>query len=459
MLPNVTFYPNHFTLHIMKSKVLILIILIFYTFPVYAVEDKNAEECSVKPTEIIELPEPDFKAPIIMQSFYKLAGIKDIVGTDFAHAAKDNPSESYVVLGNFTKSDDSKLTYPFLTNMDQKGRVIWDVHENSQYPLVAVKLLKNKFGYVVLGNIHHPTKGRGFYLAQYSKIGKRIRQTPFYIPGYNAFAKSLTDTYDGKGYLVAIDRISRVGKKEATVYRVDADGFSPWDKKYPMEKSSIFENIQLTPYRDYIITGAAEQEDGRYAAWLLNLEEVNNSGWQKTYLRGVYASLHQAIPLKNGSYLVVGETQSFFGDKKSAWVMNVGANSVPIWQKFFTGEYDYNIKDIHVDQNNLISVLMDAQPFYKKGKRDDVKRKGHIRLLTLSPRGDVLYKDSFEGADNAYAIKLLRGEGTEHVILGMRQYLPPIDMLEKMSPINEGWLFFVPSFSDYVDPCTVKEKS
>ncbi len=457
-----TFIANQSTLQDMKSKVLISLILIFSPLIALAQGKANTQTCDITPMKIIELGEPDFKAPIIMESSYKLSGIKNILDADFAHNTIQNQEfQNYVLLGNYSKEGDPSKTYPFLTVINQKGQVIWDALENSQFQLEAIQLLKNKYGYVVLGNIRHPTKGRGFYLAQYSKLGKRLRQTPFYTAGFNSFAKSMTYTGDGKGYLVAIDRVSKDGKKIATVYRVDAEGFSPWDKKYPMKGSSVFENIQLLRDKGYIVTGSVEQEDGRMAGWLFNMTELGIAGWQKTYVRGVNASLHQAVALKNGSYLLAGYTQSFFGDKKTAWVMNVGENSVPLWQRFYTGNYDYNIKDLKVDSNNLITILMDAQPLSKKEKEDNIKRKGHLVLLTLSPRGDVLYEDSFEGGDNSFATSLFKGKDTEHIIMGMKQYLPPPDMMEQsdVQPINEGWLLFSPSFSDYVDSCAQEKSS
>lgn len=446
----------------MNPKALIILIILFYTslnisFS-WAQESKSNDKCEITKTEIITLEEPEYKSPIIMQSLYKLEGIKNITDFDFAYKKEKSTTQNFIVLGNFSKSDNSKLTYPFLTSFNHKGEVIWDVHENNKNGMEAVKLLKNKFGYVVLGNITHPTKGRGFYVAQYDVNGKRLRQTPFYIAGYNAYAKSIDFTRDGKGYLVSVDRVSRNDKREATVYRVDVGGFSPWDKKFALEGDTVFENIQMLKEKGHIVTGSVEQEDGRMAAWLFNLREQEGSGWQKTYLRGVNAYLHQAIALKKGGFLVAGYMQSSYGDKKTAWVMEVGKNAAPVWQRFYTGNYDYNIKDMHIDQNGLITILLDAQPFVKKGVEDTVKRKGHIRLLTLSPRGDILYKDSFSGGDNAFATRMLRGESTEHIIMGMKQYLPPKDMFD-MPPINEGWLFFVPSFADYVDPCVAARKS
>jgi hypothetical protein len=439
----------------MNAKALILIILLFCTplYGAFATSKRNVpvDKCELTETKIVELGEPEFKTPIIMQSLYKLEGIKNIVDFDFSHK-KEGTKQNFIVLGNFSQSDNPNQKYPFLTNMGQNGEIIWDVHENNQNKLEAIKLLKNKFGYVVLGNIVHPRKGRGFYLTQYDKNGKRLKHAPFYIPGYNAFAKNLSFTRDGKGYLVSIDRVSNEDKHEATIYRINIDGFSPWDRRYALEGDTVFENIQRLSNGTHLLTGSVEQEDGRVAAWLFNMREKGGASWQKTYLRGLNASLHQAIELKNGSFLLAGYTQSFYGDKKSAWIMKVGANTVPSWQRFYTGPYDFNIKDMHIDDNNLISVLLDAQPFLKKGESEAVKRKGHLRLLTLSPRGDLLYKDSFEGGDNAFATRLLKGESTEHIVMAMKQYLPPKEM-EGVPPINEGWLFFVPSFADYVDPC------
>jgi len=138
--------------------------------------------------------------------------------------------------------------------------------------------------------------------------------------------------------------------------------------------------------------------------------------------------------------------------------MKVSPKAGPVWQRFYTGNYDYNIKDLHVDSNNLITVLIDAQPFMKESEKPKANEKGHLRLLTLSPRGEVLYKDSFKGGDNAFATKLLRGDNTEHVIMAMKQYKPPEEMKD-MDPINEGWLIFSPSFVDYRDPCLPPEET
>lgn len=450
----------------MNSKALIFLITMFCTAqfvpPSVAQTTLDVDQCTIEKTKIVTLDEPAFKSPIIMQSSYKLAGIQNIVDFEVAYNLKSEDKSNYIVLGNFSKSqggaESASRTYPFLTKLNHKGEVIWDVHENHKNDLEAVALLKNKFGYVVLGNIADRAKGRGFYLTQYDAKGKKLRQMPFYIEGANAYAKSFDFTHDGKGYLISIDRVSPKNKRDATVYRVNIDGFSPWDKKYALDEDTIFENIHRLSTGGHIVTGSIKKQDGRVAAWLFNLREKGSAGWQKSYLRGLNASLHHAIELKNGGFLVAGHTQSFYGDKKSAWVMQVDRNAAPIWQRFYTGDYDFHIKDIRVDENNLTSILMDAQPFYKKGVKPTVQLKGHLRLLTLSPRGDMLYHDSFQGGDNAYATKLLTSETSEHTIMAMKQYFPPKG-IEDRNPINEGWLFFAPSFADYVDPCAPPKES
>lgn len=417
---------------------------------------QEEDQCHIKPTDIVTLEAPDFKSPVITEFSYKLAGIQNVIDADFAHAAKNKTNQNYILLGNYKNSDN--IEFPFLAQLDQKGKVIWHVHETGKYPYQAVDLLKNKYGYVVLGNVNKPGAGRGFYVTQYDRNGKRLRQTPFFTAGDNSYAKAIDFTRDKKGYLVAIDRVDKNDKKSATIFRVNLDGFSPWDKKYALDQDTIFENIQRLQkgsQTGHIITGSIEKADGRYAGWLFNLKNEGSAGWQKEYIRGVNASLHQSIQLSDEGYLLAGQTQSFFGDKKSAWVMKVDRNGKPVWQRFYTGSYDYNIRDMSLGKNGLISVLMAAQPF--EGKEN---KKSHLRLLMLSPRGNLLYNDSFKGADKSFVSKLLKGSSGEHVFIGMKQYVPPKDIQEAqgIKPINEGWILFAPAFENYTDRCVLTKE-
>ncbi len=439
----------------MNAKALFLTFLVFSLSPLMgqaqAQTNEGADQCEITPTQIITLEDPEFKTPIIAEASYKLAGIDNVIDADFGHVRQNSKEKSYVLLGNYKNT--ASQSFPFLAHLTHKGQIIWHVHEKSQYPHQAVDLLKNKYGYLVLGNIEQPGKGRGFYVAQYDRNGKRLRRTPFFTPGYNSFAKSIDFTRDKKGYLVAVDRIDSKGKKSATAYQVNIDGFSPWDKKYALDHDTIFENILRLPQtleRGHIVTGSIEKEDGRYAGWLFNLREDGKAGWQKEYVRGVNASLNHTIALDDGGYLVAGHTQSFFGDKRSAWIMKVRANAAPLWQRFYTGNHDYHVRGLRRDENGLISILMEGRAI--KNKKQS---KAHLRLLTLSPRGDVLYKDSFKGADKLFANQFLKGPSGEHVIIGMKQFIPPANIEEarNIAPINEGWILFSPAFENYTDPC------
>lgn len=452
------------TLHcqMMKTRAVFHISLMFVALltPVTA----KAQECGVNQAEIVTLREAIFREPVIWDTEYgEDSGLEQIVDLVSAHKEDEVDDETFIVIGHYTNDGNDTVLKPFVANLDKRGDLIWENRGKSSIMKTPVKIIKTNSGYAVLGNLQDPKSGNGFYISHFNKAGKRTQYHPHFWKNKNIKASGFALTKDKRGFVVAAERVVTRGggPQEAMMYRINMDGSEAWHRIYNPGVKTLFRDITLLPNDRYALTGEIEQEDGRTAGWLLTMGEDGKMGWQKQYPRGSGSSIYKIIALEDGSMLVIGDVAPFGGKTTSAWIMKVHPNGAMIWQRHFTGEYRFNTKDILLEEDGRILILLDVFPVKESKKSIGRTKRGHTRILTLSTRGELLNMESFTAGAHAHAVSMVFGENFERVVAGTVQAAKPKkeegEEEKEKKDINlslfNGWLFATPSLDVYVDPC------
>ena len=439
----------------MKNKAVLYFFLIFLAllFPVAAA----AQQCDTVSEAIITLREPVYRTPTVWNATYGEEGLDQIVDVVLAHEQEDSDEimEAIVIAGNFTRDEKDQTLKSFIAQLDNRGKVVWQTRNESARMRTVERILRLKNGYAVLEDVKDPKKGHGFYISGYSKTGKRIGQYPVFVSGSHLNAKGFVETKDKQGFLVAAELVSKKDKekREAVLYRINKSGALIWKRKYNPGLKTMFQNIQKLSAGHYMLSGEIEQENGRMAAWLMAVDEGGTIGWQRQYPRGSYSGLHAVRLLQDQSMIVAGVVRPLTGKKKSGWVMKLDRSGTPLWQRYYTGEYGYEAKNILAEKDGRFSVLLDAYP--QAGAKKSIRSRGHARLLTISPRGYLLGVESHTDSQHAHGVQLIRGHNKERLVVGTAQGMIPDNLNPEAAPtfVFDGWLFAATMLEPYRDPC------
>jgi hypothetical protein len=191
-------------------------------------------------------------------------------------------------------------------------------------------------------------------------------------------------------------------------------------------------------------------EDNRMGAWLIRVDDNGAIMWQRTYARGNRSAFLSAASTDDG-ILLSGEIKPIGSARTSGWVMKVDLSGRVIWQRYYAGAYNYAARDLVVYDDGRASVLVDATP-------NTLLDRGHLRLMTFSPRGYLMNVEEFSEGQGAHAFRLVKGPKGERVMSGYAQmsYAEVPSVTEIPVSTFNAWLVAAPSLDPYEDPCLPK---
>lgn len=422
----------------------------------------QAQSCDKKVEKIITLKDPRYNGRRIWGITYGLEGVEQINDILVAHNDGDTFAENtYVIAGDYTASQDSPTMRPFIAHVNRKGEVLWEQRSDGKLEKTAVKLIKVKEGYAVLGNIRNSKNWRGFYIERFSKSGKLLSRIPVYGDDTHVDAKSFVETADKKGFIVAAMHTFNREKPstEAALYRIDNDGALAWRRRYDGGLNRQFNNIQLMPNGFYAVTGSVEnKKTDKTFGMLLMTDESGEKGWQQQYQRGDATNIKKVVTLSDNTMILIGGTVPAGSEKESALVMKVNQSGSMLWRRYFIGDYRNVVRDIIPVIYDRLLLLVDAYP---EGSSDFLNpEKGHVRVVTLSTRGDMLGDESFTSGKGVHAGRMIDGDKREHIIVGTTQRKDPenIPPGELPPPQFDSWLIATKlKYESYQDLCAPSE--
>lgn len=406
-----------------------------------------AQDCTLVEESILRLRPPTFGASRSWDVLYGEVGYErfsDMVSLD---------SEHVIVAGDFTVGEEDTTYKPMIMQLDYRGRPVWEVKEDTSKDHPIIRITQTSEGITALGEIADSKKGRGLFLAHYDKQGKRTGQTPIFEEGTDLDAVALVETADKKALVVAAQYNSRDNyeDKYGLLYKISKSGKILWRRAYRPGIITFFHDLQKLEDNSYIASGQIRLEDGRLAGWALKLDDYGAIVWQETYPRGKMGSLRGSAPFRDGGYVFVGEVEPSGGGRKSAWVMVVDEVGKVVWQRYFTGDFNYVGHDLIAYKDGRTDVLMTGSALKN---RDD---RPFVSVLTISPNGVVMDVDSFVDGHGAGAKRLLLGPNNNRFFVGSTQTIVPDDLpSDTFAPFTyDAWLVGLPGLDPFEDPCMV----
>ena len=219
-------------------------------------------------------------------------------------------------------------------------------------------------------------------------------------------------------------------------------------------------HIHLANDGQYTLVGEMKSDYDRMAGWIIRIDQEGTLVWQKQYPRGRGASLLSAQTHSDNSITVSGKVDGVGVQQSAAWVMKVSASGDALWQRYYQGRTHYSAPSLVGYEDGRTSVLLDGVKIHPNDR-------GHVSLLTLSPRGRLMDVESFSDSQGAQGYALKSGYYGERVVVGHVQNIPPkiegkeneeADLKNTASVpyLFDGWIFAATALEPYDDPCVRK---
>lgn len=409
-------------------------------------------ECFASPVaEITTLRVPEFGgSPNSWDILYADDGMDS-----FADVVPLDPT-TIVAAGAYTKDKEDKIYHPLIVKFDEKLKPVWEMREETSEQRTIHRVLKTKDGFTVLGDIIDAEKGGGIYIASYADDGKvRGKPSAIFEKDGGLDARAFIPAQDGGGYIaVAQYTDSKDGEKQhGLVYKISNAGSVVWKRSYQTGQSNSLNNIQATQDGTYVAVGQVVLDAKKSAGWVLRLDHQGAIKWQKTYPRGMAASLQAASQTKEGDFIVSGKVRPFDydGTSLSAWVMKTDSSGALKWQRYFRGDYNYEAPDMIVYEDGRASVLLNAGGTFGDNR-------SHARIITFSPQGNVEHLEDFTEGQNASAQRLVAGLGAERILTGYAQTSfgenqEGNEASDAPEYTFDGWVLAAPPLESFEDPC------
>ncbi|AGH97354.1 PQQ-binding-like beta-propeller repeat protein [Micavibrio aeruginosavorus] len=366
--------------------------------------------CNLVREAIVNLKAPNFGVPVIWDGLFgdesKLMRFS---------AATPLPSGSVLIAGEHLNEKFQPLE-TFIVEMNSRGRGIGEKRIQALKGEKITALVPVDHGYVVASNIlSGPADEKQVRLAWYDEARTYIRDLVLKDALYDFESYTLLPANEGNGFIAVVHARPRQGSMDehGLLYRISATGKILWKRAYRSGAASLMHGIAPVGDTGYVVTGRELAENGRISGMAM---EVNNDGtlvWQQPYPRGVHALLRKASVRPDGRVVMVGQITPFGETYSTAWVMEVDTNGEILWQRYFPlGGNETDARGVITYDDGRTVVMVNVRP--RNEYADD---RDHIRLLTLSPRGEILRDEPYVEGQHAQASQISLGYKSERVVI------------------------------------------
>ena len=245
------------------------------------------------------------------------------------------------------------------------------------------------------------------------------------------------------------DKPAKIGR----LYRLDKNGKVTWQRGYSAGTNSRLNTIAHIRENVYIVAGRSRRSGGGYAGWALSLDARGAVRWQKSYPRGRGSMFETAHDAPGGRIVLTGRARPNNADGQAGWVLYIDNEGLDLWQRFYTGAYNYKGIDLHVGEDGRIFAFFNATPAEDKGRQ-------FVRVLGLNVYGYLLSDHAYIDGAHANMRGMLRIDNGRTLIFGAAQtgFVKPGASDAEIANAYDAWLIAQPAPKPYKSPCFKKNE-
>ncbi|MFC1855785.1 hypothetical protein ACFL2A_04525 [Thermodesulfobacteriota bacterium] len=303
-------------------------------------------------------------------------------GAEFGHSMIETKDGGYLLLG-YTKSFGKGEHDMYLVKTDNKGKKVWHTtYGGKGYDLGKSVIETTDGGYLLLGGTYSFGAKKGdIYLLKTDTKGRALWSKRY--GGENAeFAHSVIESSDGGYLILGYTKSYGLGGSDMFLVKTDDEGEEKWSTTFGGPKNDIGKSVIETKDGGYLLLGYTSSfGSGSDDMYLVKTDKKGNELWDMTY-GGRWKDLGNCvIETTDGGYLMIGTTESFGMGGNDVYLVKTYENGKKKWSRTFGGkDWDAGHSVIEIKDGGYL--LFGETSSYGAGKKD-------MYLIKTDKKGNV----------------------------------------------------------------------
>ncbi|UCH88902.1 MAG: hypothetical protein JSV49_11805, partial [Thermoplasmata archaeon] len=317
---------------------------------------------------------------------------------DQSNSVQQTSEGGYIIAG-YTKSYGAGVGDLWLIKTDSTGTESWNkTFGGSSNDYGRSIQQTSDGGYIVSGYTYSYGAGNSdVWLIKTDSTGEEKWNKTFggnqYDYGYN-----IQQTTDG-GYII-VGHTSSYGGSDYDVWLIKTSpaDVPSWSKPFGGSYNDRGDCVQQTADGGYVIAGRTQTLTSGYDVFLVKSSGRGEEQWTRAIGGSSNDYGYSVQQTSDGGYIIVGDTQSYGGSDKDAWLIKTNSSGVEQWNKTFGGSNIDNGAAVQQTSDGGY-IIIGTTTSYGIGNLEDVW------FIKTDSSGNEVWNNTFGGnsADYAYS--------------------------------------------------------
>ncbi|MGE5556954.1 MAG: hypothetical protein ACM3QV_00320 [Caulobacteraceae bacterium] len=262
---------------------------------------------------------------------------------DYGYFVQCIDDVGYIIAGT-TDSYGNGSGDVFLVRTDADGNMQWNRTYGGDRMDEGISLVQSgDGGYIVAGFTESfGNRGRDIYLVRTDVAGNTMWERT-YGTSRNESAISIQPATDG-GYIISGYAEDEDGKAKACLMKIDDRGDVRWEKQYDSPYDSYAYSVQQTGDGGFVVSGYTYIRPGISDMLLIRTDADGNVMWTKSIGDNTGRKGYMAYPTDDGGYIAIGIINYNPSGAYDGYLAHIDPNGDLLWEKVFGGDKDEFIR-------------------------------------------------------------------------------------------------------------------
>jgi hypothetical protein len=338
--------------------------------------------------------------------------------SDAGDDVKQTEDGGFIIVGG-TESYGNGSADVWLIKTDAEGEELWNKTFGSKSIEYGIEVMQtDDNGFLILGTINDFDDKNDVWLIKTDRGGNELWNKTLAGPEGDIMF-SIRQTSDEGFILVGGTTSFGQGDSDVWLVKTDSNCTEQWNRTFGGNLIDVGHAVEQTSDGGFILLGDTT-ETSHYSNdfWVIKTNETGVMEWNQTYGGSKTEEATDILINPDGSYIVVGSTQSYGVDGKepigyltdNIWMLNLDSSGTELWNQTYGGALiEYGVGVQRADDGGY--VIAGVTGLYM-GERFD------INLIKTDPLGNMEWYKSLGGADYDFPSALIVDDNGTYVILG-----------------------------------------
>lgn len=232
----------------------------------------------------------------------------------------------------------------------------------------------------------------------------------------NDYGEAIQQTMDG-GYIIAgRTRSFGQGRMDAYVIKTDASGNALWSKTFGGADWDWANSVRELSTGGFIIAGTTNSLGaGKNDIYMIRLDEHGNSLWEKTIGDVDDESANSVQTTLDGGFIIAGSTSGFGAGKEDVLLVHTDANGEVTWSKTFGG-YDN-------DNGTFVRQITDGSYVICGETKSFWAELTSMYLIKADSTGNLIWSKTYGGEGRSTGEEFVQTTNGGYAIIGATENL------------------------------------